>query len=211
MSFRQKFLFSEIFNLPNQKEKKMRFPKTVFIALTILVGAVLCAAPAKKIRIAPGALCYAWNKNTLNKPDTVPAGGFVDESTHFTGRNIYKCQELINIKSAAFIMWEGYLRVPKNGNYRFTLSIYANNWDSNKLATKIFLNNKQLIHRAADSDKTVTAQASLKKGFVKIRLYVNPTDSVGPAGFTLKFAPATGMKMTPITPASLYHPVSEEE
>lgn len=186
--------------------------RTVFaVAIAALLSTALYAAPKKKIRIAPGATCYVWNQNTINKPQTIPVGGFVDEGIKFAPRNIHQCQELRNITSKSFIMWEGYLRVPKAGAYRFTMTLNDGYNQTRETNLKIFLNNTLLMHKSRSDQMTLSAQATLKKGFVKLRVYMNPTGYGFGAGITLKFAPAMGMKMTEITPGGLYHPLSAEE
>ena len=178
--------------------------RIVSVLLMLLLGVSLTAAPKKKIRIAPGAACYVWNQDTINKPNTVPTGAFVDESTGFSSDNIHKCEELRTLRENIFIMWDGYLRIPKTGKYRFTLSVSA----ASRVAAKVFLNGEQVIYRMARGATAVTAQATLKKGFVKVRIYMNPANG---HHFGLKFAPATGMNSTSITPGGLYHAVSDEE
>lgn len=185
--------------------------KFMFICMALLVCGTLCA---KKIKLAPGTSCYAWSANTKNKPDTVPNGGFVDEATAFCGKNIHVCDELRNIHGKCFIMWEGYLQIPKAGDYRFTLNMY-DNWAGKNTNIKIFIDKKVLFTRNIGDGITMTAKATLKRGFVKIRIYFNfPSHNgyeFGHSGFTIKYAPLNAMKMKDITPAKLYHPVSEEE
>ena len=180
--------------------------KTILVATALLTG--ICLTAKEKIRIAPGASCYAWNVNTKSKPNTVPNGGFVDEGNSFNSKNIHQCEELKSIGGQAFIMWEGYLQVPKTQNYRFTLTI-PNGWDSSHANIKIFLNNQLLITRNVKEANTLSASASMKRGFVKLRIYHNPTFGIH-AEFILKFAGANAMKMTNITPAALYHQVEDE-
>ena len=183
-----------------------KISKTFLLAAALLTGISLTAK--EKIRIAPGASCYVWNANTKSKPNTVPNGGFVDEATGFFAKNIHQCEELKSIGGRCFIMWEGYLQVPKTQDYRFTLTI-PNGFDENRSNLKIFLNGKQLIARNLDEAKTMSASASMKRGFVKLRVYYNPEAGLG-ASFILKFAGINAMKMTPITPATLYHQVEDE-
>ena len=179
--------------------------------LLLCMALLLCSTlSAKKVKLAPGASCYAWSVNTKNKPDSVPNGGFVDEATAFRGLNIHVCDELKNIHHKSFIMWEGYLQIPKAGEYRFTLNMF-NSWGGNDANIKIFIDKKVLFTRNAKESKTMTAKATLKRGFVKIRIYFNATAWFDTAGFTLKYAPLNAMKMKDITPAKLYHTVSEEE
>lgn len=187
----------------------MNLKKSVILLSVLLVCTGVFAAG--KIRLAPGASCYAWNVNTKSKPDSVPNGGFVDESAIFCAGNIRVCEELqqFNPYEGCFIMWEGYLAIPKNGQYRFTWSAkdYSN--------IKIFLNNSLLLsgdYSRGNKKATVTAAANLKKGFVKIRIYFNPLRNVMRDGnqFILKFGGIKAMKMTDITPATLYHRVEDE-
>lgn len=178
---------------------------------TLAVAAALfvcTGADAAKIKLAPGASCYAWNQNTKSKPSSVPSGGFVDESANFHCGNIHQCEELKNTHEKCFIMWEGYLQIPKDGNYRFTLNM-TNFWrrDTN---VKIYLNSSVLMTRLKEDAETQTASAALKRGFVKVRVHCNPERGID-VGFLLKFAPATAMKMTAITPSTLYHRLEDEE
>ena len=180
--------------------------------LLLCMALLLCStvSAAKKIKLAPGASCYAWSVNTKNKPDSVPNGGFVDEATVFRGNNIHVCDELKNIHHNSFIMWEGYLQIPKAGDYRFTLNMF-DNWSKRATNVKIFIGNKVLFVRNGNDKLTMTAKATLKRGFAKIRIYLNNTHDFPGAGFTLKYAALNAMKMKDITPAKLYHAVSEEE
>ena len=131
----------------------MSVKKNLFALLAI----VLCVGvfAAEKIKLAPGAGCFAWNQNTKSKPESLPVGGFVDESTKFYSGNIRQCEELKNIRGRHFIMWEGYLQVPKTGKYRFSYTTdgmygrYAN--------VTIFLNEKLLLKRFEGEDETVSA------------------------------------------------------
>ena len=190
---------------------KLRNIVLILAALMICVGV---NAQKKKIKLAPGASCYVWSENTQNKPDNVPNGGFVDEANFFDALNIRVCEELRNIESGGFIMWEGYLQVHESGDYRFTL----NRRGHREFYLKIFLNNKPLFERFARGANTMTAQANLKRGFVKVRVYFNPKADFGwgdpgtgsRTGFNLKFAPKMAMKMKDINPAGLYHTVSSE-
>ena len=178
----------------------------------MLAALLVCAgmSAAEKIRIAPGANCYAWSVNTKSKPEGVPNGGFVDESASFSPQNIRQCDELKGISGKAFVMWEGYLKVPADGGYRFTLAI-PGGFGAKRTNFKVFVNNQTLLVRnAGDRQLTASAAATLKKGFVKLRIYANPTGSIQ-AKFLLKFAPASAMKMTDITPATLYHQVETEK
>jgi hypothetical protein len=199
--------FTDDFNL--RRKLKMSIKKSIAVFLAVMMGVALYAAP-KKIRITPGALCYAWTQNTINKPDSVPVGGFVDEGTEFAPKNIHRCQELKNIRSGAFIMWEGYLGVPQNGDYRFTMTMNdSGNWTESTFV-KIFVNNKLLIYKSKRHQNTLTAQTVLRKGFVKLRIYMNLSSNFA-EGITLKFAPAKAMQMKTVTPGGIYHPVSEEQ
>ena len=96
----------------------------LLLSLSVLLTGSALAAPAKKkIRLAPGAACYVWNKNVVVKPDEIPAGAFVDNATGFNQHNIKECSEVQALRdNAIFIMWEGYLRVKKEGSYRFTVN-----------------------------------------------------------------------------------------
>ena len=51
------------------------------------------------------------------------------------------------------------------------------------------------------------------RGMAKIRIYFNPAvpNHVASKKIVLKFGRATGMKMTDITPANMYHQVEDEE
>ena len=180
--------------------------KTILLAAALLTG--ICLTAKEKIRIAPGASCYVWNVNTKSKPNTVPNGGFVDEGTGFNARNIHRCEELKSIGGQCFVMWEGYLQVPKTQDYRFTLTI-PNDWDNRYANIKIFLNNQLLITRNVNEAMTMSASASMKRGFVKLRIYYNLIARTH-AEFILKFAGVNAMKMTNITPATLYHQVEDE-
>lgn len=188
------------------------FKKSVFTVLSLLVCGALLAAPnagqKKKTRLAPGASCYAWNENTKNKPDTIPAGGFVDEAVGFSVKNIHACDELRQISGEhAFILWQGYLRVNKTGAYRFTLNV--NETWSRRSTVKVFLNKQLLLTRIENGSFTISAQANLKRGFVPIVIYFNPDRHS--SNFSLKYAPLNSMKMTNIIPSNLYHAVEEEE
>ena len=181
-----------------------------FILAMLTLCLCTCLHAQNKIRLAPGVNCFVWNENTKNKPDSVPCGGFVDEAVKFSVRNIDVCDELKNITEAAFIMWEGYLQIPKTDDYRFTL---VSN-EGHCFNIKIFLNNKPLFTRNYNDSETLTAQAKIKRGFVKIRIYFNPFRRVRghgyPPWFDLKFSPKMAMKMTSITPGILFHPVDSE-
>lgn len=194
-----------------ERKQKMNVRRIMLAVLTLLVCTGVYAKG--KIRLAPGASCYAWNINTKNKPDSVPNGAFVDEAGYFDAFNIRACEELRTI-NRGFIMWEGYLQVPKTDDYRFTFVVRDHYL---KAYAKIFVNNKVLLTREFNGSRNMTAQATMKRGFVKIRIYfsVNEFGSGSPgsysrAGFNLKFAPKTAMKMTDITPAVLFHPVDSE-
>lgn len=187
---------------------KITTVKLFLLLAFFFTAAVYAQTPTRKVRIAPGALCYAWHENTFSKPDSVPAGGFVDESSVFMAENIHKCEELRNIKREAFIMWEGYLRIPRSGQYRFTLLMNENNWASRKgTSVKVFLNNHQLMTRVAGREMTLSSLAELKGGFIRVRVYCNVISNLDSSGFKLKFAPVAAMKMSSITPGKLYHPV----
>ncbi len=185
--------------------------KMIVIAVALLACIGLFGQEEKaKTRLAQGAACYAWNENTFVKPKTLPVGGFVDMATEFKGENVKVCEELRNLNRFNFIMWEGFLKVPKDETYRFTLihtALEAN--------VKVFLDSSALVTRRNKDPQTMTATASLKKGFCKIRIYMNCTgpDYIGFYGtaFQLKYAPGSAMKMTDITPATLYHQSEDEE
>lgn len=182
--------------------------KKCLIALFAVIAVSALYAAPKQIKIAQGAACYVWNKNVVNKPEGVPAGGFVDTETGFrlgTLRHHDGLGQLAN--TCCFIMWEGFVKIPRTDDYRFTLisDDYVN--------TRIFINGKTLITRRSKEQETVTASASLKKGMAKIRIYFNPAvpNHVASKQIVLKFGRATGMKMTDITPANMYHQVEDEE
>ena len=179
----------------------------------LMLSAALCvcteAFAAGKIRLAPGASCFAWNQNTKSKPDAIPAGGFVDESNRFFWRNIHQCDELKNLNGASFIRWEGYLQVPKTQNYRFSLTTHG--YADRDATIKIFLNSQPLLTKQENGSDTVTASASLKRGFVHIRIYLNPNRPNSEVSFSLKYAGINAMKMTDIIPSGLYHKVDEEQ
>ncbi|MBE6357101.1 MAG: hypothetical protein E7058_08330 [Lentisphaerae bacterium] len=183
--------------------------KKVMLAVLALM---LCTGvyAGKKIRLAPGASCFAWSEKTKNKPDSVPNGGFVDEANVFDSVNIHACEELKSITDNGFIMWEGYLQVPKSGDYRFSLI-----WGNFDGYAKIFLNNQTLLTREFKGPKNITAQATLKRGFVKVRIYLTTTrvyeHGWGSTSFSFKFAPKMSMKMTDINPSIMFHPVDNEE
>lgn len=184
--------------------------KSVSAVLAVLICSTVLAAPAaakKKKRLAPGASCYAWNENTKNKPDSIPAGGFVDEAVHFHAKNIRACDELRELNvGKCFILWKGYLRVNKAGSYRFTLA--AHGW-TRDTTIKVFLNNQPILTKIEKGETTVSGQAAIKRGFVPIVIYFNP--GFEDVNFSLKYAPVNSMKMTNIIPSSLYHTVEEEE
>lgn len=178
------------------------------LILTVAVLTLFTSVYAKpKIRLAPGASCFVWNENTKFKPSGVPNGGFVDEGNHFCAKNIHACEELKAVDAACFIMWEGYLQVLKTDEYRFSLVTNGRRY------VKVFLNGKSLMVRNTDGKKTIVAQATMKRGFVKIRIYYNPNHAFyneGHVGFSLWFGSKMAMKMTNITPSVLFHPVDSE-
>ncbi len=185
--------------------------KMFIITVALLACTGLFAQEGKqKIRLAPGTACYAWNENTFVKPKSVPVGGFVDMAAGFRGGNIRVCEELRNLKAHNFVMWEGFLRVPKDDTFRFTLIHTSANHLVN---IKIFLDSSDLITRREKDPQTMTATASLKQGFCKVRIYMNNCgwNSFDDVSFQLKYAPGTAMKMTDITPATLYHQSEDEE
>lgn len=191
----------------------MSMKKIMLAAMAILVCSGLYAKP--KVRLAPGASCYVWNENTFAKPDSAHTGAFVDDGEFFDALNCHSCSELKEIKENFFIMWEGYLQVPKSDTYRFTM-----NPRGQRPSIKIFINNKELFTYTPTKKKTTLSnQLKLNRGFARVRVYANiyrigwnahAPGASDRAGFNLRMAPVKAMKMSEITPATLFHKIDDE-
>ena len=178
--------------------------KKCLIALFAVIAVSALYAAPKQIKIAQGAACYVWNQDVVNKPESVPAGGFVDTATEFAAKIICSKKGLGRLDGCFFAMWEGFIKVPRTDNYRFTLVSAAG------ANVRVFINGKTLITRRVGDKATVTASAHLTKGMVKVRFYFN-SRGWSADWFNIQFGRATGMKMTYITPATMYHQVDDEE
>jgi hypothetical protein len=187
----------------------MSIKKIMLAAMAILVCTGAYAKP--KVRLAPGAACYVWNEDTTTKPQTPATGTFVDTCDFFDAWNIEKCNETKNIEKNFFVMWEGYLQVPQNGDYVFNLQTR-----SDVYTVKVFINGKTLFDYSRNKSKTtLTGQISLKRGFARVRIYTSIgklgwKDPGKCSGFDITTKPAKAMKTSSVSPATLFHKIDDE-
>lgn len=178
--------------------------KIVSAAALLLAGMVSLCANAKEVKLAPGAACFVWNEDTPVMPKSVPVGGFVDNGIKFHVDNI--SGKIGGLNSRFFAVWEGYVKIPKAGNYAFVLTT------ENGVSAEVFVNRKSVLKRrdGRGVPNTMTGNLDLPGGMAHVRIFFNGGFYPG-REFTLKFGPATGMKRTDIVPSKMYHEPEDEE
>ena len=178
--------------------------KIVSAAVLLLAGMVSLCANAKEVKLAPGAACFVWNEDTPVMPKSVPVGGFVDNGIGFDEHNIRRKINGLNYRF--FAVWEGYVKIPKAGNYAFVLTT------DNEVSAEVFVNRKSVLKRLRGHrvPNTMTGNLSLPGGMTHVRIFFNGGDA-NSRTFSLKFGLVTGMKRTDIVPSKMYHEPEDEE
>ena len=179
--------------------------KIVSAAVLLLAGMVSLCANAKEVKLAPGAACFVWNEDTPVMPKSVPVGGFVDNGIGFNAENTRG--KIDGLSHRFFAVWEGYVKIPKAGNYAFVLTTEDN------VNAEVFINRKSVLKRLRGPrvPNTMTGNISLPGGMTHVRIFFNGGNSYLARSFTLKFGLATGMKRTDIVPSKMYHEPEDEE
>ncbi len=182
--------------------------KTLSLLLALLCGGVI-AEEVKTVKLAPGAACYAWNQNVNERPKDPPLGGFVDTAESFAGSNIKASDDLKSLaadKHRKFVMWEGFLKIDADGQYKFALQ-----GDPKFNTVKVFINDRQLVQLQKGGPVSSVGAVSLKTGMAKIRITFNNHSGIPRnAGFKLRYSLGDSMKTTDVTPAMLYHQDNED-
>ena len=94
----------------------------VSIAMVLFSGVVLAQEAVKAV---PGAalLVYSICETVRPLPDAEPITAIVDNSTDFSKRNLSKNAETKKfVDQKLFLVWKGYIAIPKAGRYTFSMS-----------------------------------------------------------------------------------------
>ena len=189
-----------------KKGEKMSTLLKTFSAVLALCGALSCfAAPAASApKAVPGAALYIYQWTDAMRPtaDADPVAVIVDTTDAFSQNNVNKNAETAKFwKQHRFMVWQGYVSIPANGNYTWSLSFDKSGaYHSSATNVIVQINKKDFlgISKIAKKRKENDVRSlTLAQGDYEITVIMRAPNSYHEGyPFTLKMWNSDGIRMT---------------